>query len=100
MAVKGAQSKMIVFNKLQEVFEGAFWEDEGKILRIPLEEDGSRVEIKVTLTAAKANLREDAAAPVITPITKNTKEDEVTFEAEITEDEKDRIEKLMKELGL
>ena len=52
---RGAQSKTAIFNKLMEVYPDAFFEDEGKILRIPLNEDGELVEIKVTLTAAKNN---------------------------------------------
>ena len=59
MAAKGAVSKNTIFTKLKEVYSDAFWEDEGKILRIPLDEDGTRVEIKVQLTAAKTNLGGD-----------------------------------------
>ena len=32
---KGTESKNVIFSKLQEVFPDAFWEDQGKILRIP-----------------------------------------------------------------
>lgn len=52
MAAKGTASKQIIFNKLKEVFPKAFMESD-KIMRIPLEEDGASIEIKVSLTAAK-----------------------------------------------
>lgn len=50
---KGAVSKEIVTNKLLEVFEGAFIASDGKTIRIPLIEDGTAIEIKCALTAAK-----------------------------------------------
>lgn len=53
---RGTESKEVIFRKMMECFPEAFWEDEGKILRIPLTENGNRVEVKVTLTAAKNNL--------------------------------------------
>ena len=61
MAARGQESKNIVGNKILEVFPDAFLE--GKIIRIPFIEDGSEVQIKVTLTAAKDNLPHGAEAP-------------------------------------
>lgn len=52
MAVKGTESKQVIFNKLLRTFEGAFMEND-KTLRIPMMENGETIEIKVTLTAAK-----------------------------------------------
>lgn len=51
---KGAIAKQEVINKIKEVFPDAF--EYGKELRIPIDEDGVRVEIKVTLTCAKTNV--------------------------------------------
>ena len=48
---KGSASKEIIFARLLETFEGSFMQDD-KILRIPCQENGETVEIKVTLTAA------------------------------------------------
>ena len=59
---KGSASKEIIFAKMQEMFAGSFMAD-SKTLRIPMEEDGQVVEIKVTLTAAKDVLGQ-APAPV------------------------------------
>jgi hypothetical protein len=48
---KGSASKEIITNKILEVFSNAFVN--GKEIRVPMEEDGSSLEIKITLTAAK-----------------------------------------------
>ena len=98
---KGTESKNLLFTKLQEVYPEAFWEDQGKILRIPMDENGQRVEIKVSLTAAKTNLKTDevanafdnaaAAIPQVKP--------ESTI-LEPTEEEKANVAKLIQSLGL
>lgn len=96
MAAKGTESKGIIFGKLQEAYPNAFWEDEGKILRIPMTEGGNLVEIKVTLTAAKNLLGgtempsafEVAPAPAQTP------------QVQMTEEEKDNVAKLLASLNM
>ena len=97
---KGTESKNIIFAKLQEVFPDTFWEDQGKILRIPLDENGVRVEIKVTLTAAKTNLGEEKNV-----IDSNSEisfstggSEKVTIEP--TQEEKATISALIASLGL
>lgn len=100
---KGTESKNIVFTKLQEVFPESFWEDQGKILRIPLDENGTRVEIKVTLTAAKNNLGGETpnsafdASPVVTNFNKTPTNNPAI---EPTQEEKDNVAKLIASLGL
>ena len=98
---KGTDSKNIIFTKLMEVFPDAFWEDAGKILRVPFNEDGSRVEIKVTLTAAKNNLGGEAVSSAFdnTPIVNNTPS-VTTSSIEPTQEEKDNVAKLIASLGL
>lgn len=49
---KGTQSKEAIFQKMLDTFSGSFMQD-NKTLRIPMMEDGSLIEIKVSLTAAK-----------------------------------------------
>lgn len=99
MAAKGTESKNVIFTKLQEVFPDAFWEDTGKILRIPLTENGARVEVKVTLTAAKTNLGGDepisafSSESVIKPSSSAS-------DIEPTQEEKDNVSKLIASLGL
>ena len=90
---RGTESKAIVIAKLLETFDGAF--EYGKELRIPLIENGERVEIKVTLTCAKTNVGGDEVSgaaeqgPVIT-------EDATPP----SEEEKQNIKNLMDKLGI
>lgn len=101
MAAKGTESKNIIFNKLQEIFPDAFWEDQGKILRIPLDENGTRVEVKVTLTAAKTNLGGEtvqSAFEASSPIVKTAETEKVILEP--TQEEKDNVNRLIASLGL
>ena len=102
MAAKGTESKNIVFSKLQEIFPEAFWEDQGKILRIPLDENGNRVEIKVALTAAKNNLGGEnptSAFDDTIPVVNNSSIVNNTI-LEPTQEEKDNVAKLIASLGL
>ena len=101
MAAKGTESKNIIFAKLQEVFPNSFWEENNKILRIPLDENGSRVEVKVTLTAAKTNLggEDPASAFDSTPIVNSNSSTPNTV-LEPTEEEKENVSKLIASLGL
>jgi hypothetical protein len=91
--VKGAIAKQEVLTKLKEIFPDAF--EYGKEFRIPMMEDGQRVEIKIALTCAKTNVGGDgdsvesvgevpASAPAST---------------EPTEEEKQNIADLMSKLG-
>lgn len=61
---KGAKSKEMLFAKLKEIYPDAFMDD--KVLRIPFDEDGAIVEIKVALTAAKDVLSGGTAVSVVT----------------------------------
>ena len=101
MAVKGTESKTIIFTKLQEVFPNSFWEDENKILRIPLDENGAKVEIKVTLTAAKNLLGDSTLESAFNKeVINNTNAPEETKSIEPTEEEKENVAKLIASLGL
>ena len=101
---KGAEAKAELFNKLMQIYPDAFWEDQDKILRVPMSEAGNRVEIKVTLTAAKNNLGGDAVPGAFNtaPVEKSTIPMPApdTSSLEMTQEEKDNVQKLMKELGL
>ena len=101
---RGTESKNIVFEKIQSVFPDSFWEDPGKILRIPLEEDGTRVEIKVSLTAAKVNLGEGGVKSAFPAEEKSafssTGGVTESKSVEPTEEEKANVAKLIASLGL
>lgn len=96
MAAKGTESKGIIFGKLQEVYPNAFWEDEGKILRIPMTEGGNLVEIKVTLTAAK-NLLGGTEMPSAFETVPTPAE---SLKVQMTEEEKDNVAKLLASLNI
>lgn len=49
---KGANEKKIVYDKIMEIFDGAFSPD-GKIIRVPIDAGEGVVEVKVSLVAAK-----------------------------------------------
>lgn len=104
MAAKGTEAKNTIFNKLIDVFPGAFWEETNKILRIPVDENGVRVEIKVTLTAAKTNIGTGEAASAFTADKSDIDNDchvlpnEKTV-IEPTEEEKNNVESLLAALN-
>ena len=91
---KGAESKQKVIDKIIEIYPEAFIY--GKELRIPFEEDGARVEIKVALTCAKTNVGGDGAS-VTSQVQSEVVVDNV---AAPTEEEKQNIAELMNRLGL
>ena len=90
---KGQISKSQITNKLLEIFNGAFLYNDGKEIRIPMIEDGSEVQIKVSLTCAKDNVTPDADNAIPGASTVQLKDDTVyTFgnrmQAVVTEDKK------------
>ena len=90
---RGSSSKQIITKKILETFEGSFIND--KEIRIPIEENGEIIQIKVTLTAAKVNVECGGASSVASsePATPAQK-------VEVTEEEKQNVQKLMEGLGL
>ena len=94
---RGAISKQVVIDKILETFQGSFVY--GKELRIPMVEDGERVEIKVTLACAKTNVGDGAVAGDFE--NGNAVQVSVTeAPAKPTKAEIDNISKLMDRLGL
>ena len=93
---RGAESKEIITNKILQVFEGSFVY--GKEIRVPLQENGERVEIKVTLTCAKENVGGDSAFAA--PQGETSQVAQVSAPAAPTEQEKANIADLMSRLGL
>ena len=96
MAAKGTESKCIIFNKLKGIYPNSFWEDENKILRIPMNEGGNPIEIKVTLTAAK-NILGSGAVESAFP---TASEPVVEKPVEMTEEEKENVATLLASLNL
>ncbi len=92
---KGAVAKQEVIAKIKEVFPEAF--EYGKELRVPMEEDGQRVEIKIALTCAKTNVGGDGAS-VESQVESNVAVNVPA--AAPSEEEKQNIANLMDRLGL
>ena len=100
MAIKGAEAKLEITNKILELFPGSFKYD--KEIRIPVIENGEEVQIKVSLTAAKVNVERDGG---VLDFTKKTETTAQTTSAapqslEPTEEEKNIVNDLISKLGL
>lgn len=100
--MKGKNSKEIVTQKILEAFDQSFRYD--KEIRIPLVEDGELIQIKCTLTCAKANVdpNGDTAIPGETQVSNNSssiKNDENKI-IEPTAEEKENVQRLAEILGL
>jgi len=101
---RGAEAKEYITKKIYEAFPEAFANN--KEIRIPYMENGERVEIKITLTAAKENVGGGAVvtngvtqqgAPFAPPAPQFV--NQPTEVAELTQEEKDNVAALMKKLG-
>ena len=100
MAIKGAEAKLEITNKILELFPGSFKYD--KEIRIPVIENGEEVQIKISLTAAKVNVERDGG---VLDFTKKTETTPQTTPAtpqslEPTEEEKNIVNDLISKLGL
>ena len=105
MAARGAIAKEQIIAKILETFPGAFKYE--KELRVPVEENGEIVQIKITLTAAKTNVEAggDTALPgaqastfAATPEPAQLKRDAVVIEP--TAEEKENVKSFLNMLGL
>ena len=96
MAARGAEAKQIITDKILQTFEGSFIY--GKEIRVPLQENGERVEIKVTLTCAKENVGGDSAFAA--PQGETSQVAQASAPVAPTEQEKANIADLMSRLGL
>ena len=91
---RGSIAKEQITSKILEMFDGAFVY--GKELRIPVEENGEEVQIKIALTCAKVNVENGGGA-----VSSATSEPVApTEKVEVTEEEKQNVQKLMEGLGL
>ena len=99
---RGQEEKLIVINKIKEVFPEAFEYD--KTIRIPIGD----VQIKVALTAAKDNVEpgEDVAVPGVKATKVTIAEgaepvfEDVSKTIEPSQSELDAVNNLMSQLGL
>ena len=97
MAIRGAESKSAITQKILDTFDGAFLYD--KEIRIPMNENGEIVQIKCVLTCAKVNVGTDNN--INTSSTENLSNAEVkTQTIELTEEEKNNVNTFIEKLGL
>lgn len=98
MAARGAWSKEQVWNKILESFPGSFVNE--KEIRVPMIENGERIEIKVTLTAAKTNVGDGETASETESVNDSTNTSTVKEVAPPSAEEKAQVSNLLAKLGL
>lgn len=98
MAIRGAESKSAITQKILDTFDGAFLYD--KEIRIPMNENGEIVQIKCVLTCAKVNVGTDNNATNISTIENSSNTEVKTQTIELTEEEKNNVNTLIEKLGL
>jgi hypothetical protein len=86
---RGTESKNKIVAKICQVFPDAFLYD--KMVIIPMEENGEKVQIKCALTCAKVNINAEGPAQATT---------NPSPAAELTQAEKSEVEDLITSLGL
>ena len=105
MAAKGTEAKKIIMNKILESFPNSFLYNDGKEIRINIQENGEVVQIKVALTCAKVAV--EGGDDTILPGEKATATTDVKpagtnekIPQEPTAEEKERLTTLLNKLGL
>ena len=106
MAARGSVAKEQITNQILAAFPGSFKYD--KEIRVPVEENGEIVQIKLTLTAAKVNVEAGGdtvlpgtikVEPSNTPIISTPRVEQKTF-VQPTAEEKHNVSELLNMLGL
>ena len=101
---RGAVAKEAIFAKILETFDGSFMYNNGKELRIPFDEGNGIVQIKVALTCAKDLVDPTGEAMEAAATAKEPGEfmnfPEPKKAVEISDEEKQNVEDLLKSLGL
>ena len=107
---RGNQVKELILRKMKTLFPDMF--QSGKEYRIPAQENGERIEIKITLTCAKENIGGDnvpslgggfnfSDEPIDIPKKQQEEEDMVEeFDPQVTSEEKKEIQDLLTRLNL
>ena len=92
---KGAQAKEVITEKILATFPNSFKYD--KEIRVPIEENGEEVQIKITLTCAKTNV---AVNNAVSDNAISISTDNKNVMHELTESEKEKVTNLIDRLGL
>lgn len=94
---RGAYSKEVISKKIMEAFPDAFIAADGKTIRVPVMEEGERVEVKISLVAAKDCEKGDAVNAFAE--TNSSSVATETTVAEPTQEELDKVKTLMDKLN-
>ena len=98
---RGAVAKEIVFNKILETFEGSFMYNGNKEVRIPFEEGGEVVQLKIAATCAKIPVPDpEHESETVVFNVNSPAADAPQASAEITDEEKQNVADLLASLGL
>ena len=104
---KGANAKSEITEKILKNFNNAFLYNSGKEIRIPWEENGEELQIKVQLTCAKENVYPESGETVTAAVAQEGAPANAFPEPKApvkpvqpTEEEKANVEALLKSLGL
>lgn len=103
MAVKGSIAKQKIINKIAEVFGADFIGEFDRKIYLWSEENGERVQIAISLTCPKNPVGQVSSNSMELNFENmgETKASPVNFQpAELTEDERENVRKLMERLGL
>ena len=98
MAIRGAAGKNKIIQEILEKFEGSFSPD-GKEIRIPVEENGEIIQIKVALTAAKVNIDPPNDVPSANSGETLFATESKSYQAELTAEEIAEVERLKNKMG-
>lgn len=98
MAVKGAQLKAEITQKILAAFPGSFLYNDGKEIRINGMENGELIQIKVALTASKTPVGDAAGDTTIPEVVLAPTSEKIPNEP--SEEEKERLKQLLANLGL
>lgn len=108
---KGSIAKQEIIDKILAAFPGSFAYNDGKEIRINTTEDGTPVQIKVTLTAAKVAVEPDGENAIPGAAVARAQSTEWNFDEpkpepakelpppEPTEDDKETVATLLASLG-
>lgn len=104
---KGSQAKIDVGNQIISLFgDNAFWNGEGKEIRVNTKENGEAVQVKIAFTVAKVAVEpgDAEAVPGVVKTPQAIVGDGPSFpepkEVKATEDEQAAVASLMASLGL
>ena len=101
MAIKGSILKQEIIQKILTTFPNSFLYNDGKEVRINGIEDGNPLQVKLTFTISKTPVNLDETQDNSdSSVNLSFEEKSEKIPTEPSDEEKERLERLMKSLGL